>query len=370
MRSGTIKGWAFVHKWTSILSTAFLLMLCITGLPLIFSDEIEEALNERAPLATLPAGTPKLSLDTILQRALATRPGEVPLYMSFDTDRPVVNVTTGPTPDAVATDMHFMSLDQRTGAIIPAPPPGGVMDFILQLHTDMFLGLPGMLFLGFMGLLFFVAIVSGVVLYVPFMARLPFGTVRHERRARVRWTDMHNLIGITTMMWAAVVGLTGVINTLVKPVTDYWKADQLADMIAPYANQPVPTKLASIQAGVDLATRKLPDMVPQFVAFRGGTYSSTHHFAVFFHGATPATEKLLTPVLLDARTGALAAVRPMPWYMQALTLSQPLHFGDYGGLPMKILWALLDVLTIVVLGSGLYLWLGGRRKARPQDPVA
>jgi hypothetical protein len=25
---------------------------------------------------------------------------------------------------------------------------------------------------------------------------------------------------------------------------------------------------------------------------------------------------------------------------------------------LKIIWALLDVVTIVVLGSGLYLWLG------------
>jgi uncharacterized iron-regulated membrane protein len=40
-----------------------------------------------------------------------------------------------------------------------------------------------------------------------------------------------------------------------------------------------------------------------------------------------------------------------------LLVSQPLHFGDYGGLPMKILWALLDLITIIVLASGLYLWL-------------
>ena len=38
----------------------------------------------------------------------------------------------------------------------------------------------------------------------------------------------------------------------------------------------------------------------------------------------------------------------------------PLHFGDYGGLPLKIIWALFDLVTIVVLGSGLYLWLSRR----------
>lgn len=46
----------------------------------------------------------------------------------------------------------------------------------------------------------------------------------------------------------------------------------------------------------------------------------------------------------------------MPWYITALLLSQPLHFGDYGGMPLKIIWALLDLVTIVVLVSGVYLW--------------
>ena len=47
--------------------------------------------------------------------------------------------------------------------------------------------------------------------------------------------------------------------------------------------------------------------------------------------------------------------------MKALFLSQPLHFGDYGGLPLKFLWAGFDMVTIVVLVSGLWLWrLRGR----------
>jgi uncharacterized iron-regulated membrane protein len=54
-------------------------------------------------------------------------------------------------------------------------------------------------------------------------------------------------------------------------------------------------------------------------------------------------------------------MREMPWYAKALFVSQPLHFGDYGGLPLKLAWALLDAVTIFVLCSGLYLWLGRRR---------
>ena len=63
------------------------------------------------------------------------------------------------------------------------------MAFIFRLHTDLFLGLPGMLFLGFMGLLLAVSIISGVVLYAPFMRQLAFGILRRDKSPRVKWLD-------------------------------------------------------------------------------------------------------------------------------------------------------------------------------------
>jgi uncharacterized iron-regulated membrane protein len=67
--------------------------------------------------------------------------------------------------------------------------------------------------------------------------------------------------------------------------------------------------------------------------------------------------------LVDAETGALTDMRELPWYVTTLLVSQPLHFGDYGGMPLKLIWAVLDIITIVVLGSGLYLWIKRRRIA-------
>ncbi len=361
MTRGTIRAWYLVHKWTSLICTAFLLLLCVTGLPLIFEHEIDELSGAHGELKPV-ASDRLLDLDEIMARALANRPGEVGLFMSFDEDRPVVNVTTGPRPDAPEIEMQFQSLDQRTGEVVTAPA-GGVMDFILRLHTDLFLGLPGLLFMGLMGLLFFVATVSGVVVYRRFMAKLDFGTVRTSRSRRLKWLDYHNLLGIVTLAWVSVVGLTGVINTLSQPIIQIWQATQLAEMTAPYKTMaPVnPRRLGSINAAVATARAAAPGMRPQFVAFPGGYFSSKHHYAVFMQGDTPLTKTLLTPALVDAETGDLTAMRKMPWYAQALLLSQPLHFGDYGGLPLKILWAVLDIITIIILGSGLYLWLDKRR---------
>jgi uncharacterized iron-regulated membrane protein len=159
-----------------------------------------------------------------------------------------------------------------------------------------------------------------------------------------------------------VVGFTGVINTWADLVLKMWQYGQLAEMTAQYRDRAPPTRLASVQGAVDVAARAVPGMTPSFVAFPGTVFSSKSHYIVFLKGDTPVTSRLLKPALIDAETGKLTDSRDMPWYVTTLFISQPLHFGDYGGMPLKILWAVLDVLTIIVLGTGVYLWLR-RRKA-------
>ena len=365
MGKQTIKAWSWVHKWTSLLCTLFLLMLCLTGLPLIFHDEIDGALNPDSWAPANPAAE-HLTLDEILDTALESRPGEVPIFMSFDIDRPVVNVTSGPSADAPGSAMHFASFDLTSGDLVPPADNGeSVMEFILQLHTDMFLGLPGMLFLGFMGILFVLSVISGVVLYAPFMRKLEFGTLRRHQSKRLKWLNYHNFLGIVAVAWLLVVGLTGVINTLEEPIIETWKSQELADLIASNEDEAASDSRASLDAAVNAAIEEAPDMELQFVAFPGSGFSTEAHYAVFLHGRTPVSEHVIAPVLIHAGTGEVAGLREMPWYAKALSLSRPLHFGDYGGLLLKLVWALLDLLTIFLLVTGVYLWLArGNRRMR------
>jgi uncharacterized iron-regulated membrane protein len=246
------------------------------------------------------------------------------------------------------------------------------MMLMLRLHVDMFAGLPGKLLLAFMGILFVVAIISGVVLYSPFMRRLDFGTVRQHKSTRLRWLDLHNLIGIVTLVWALTVGVTGVISACADLLISAWRNDTLTAMVAPYRDAPPLTERAPATRLLDIARQAAPGMQPDFIAFPGTRFSSEHHYSVFMKGSTHLTSHLWTPVLIDAKTLQVTAVASRPWYMDALAMSQPLHFGDYGGRPMQILWAVLDVLTIIVLGSGLYLWWVRRRAPRAalRDEVA
>lgn len=357
-----IRSWYFVHKWTSLVSTLFLLLLCLTGLPLIFYHEIDHALGNSMDPPELPGVTTTASLDDIVAAAQARRPQDSVMFVSRDPDEPDAwYVSMGETPDAPEASA-FYTFDARTGEFLHEYPLAqGVMYFFYRLHLDMFTGLPGTLFLGFMGLLLVASLVSGTVVYGPFMRKLPFGSVRHERSPRTKWLDLHNLLGIATLIWVFTVGFTGVINTLAIPIFGYWQTTELASMTTQYKGQPPLEKFSSAAQAVATARAAVPEADLSFMAFPGNEYASPHHYGAFMHGSTPLTSKLLTPVLIDAQTGALVDKRSLPWYVTALLVSQPLHFGDYGGLLLKVLWALLDLMAIVVLGSGVYLWMKKRK---------
>jgi uncharacterized iron-regulated membrane protein len=358
MTATALRRWSWVHKWTSLVCTVFMLLLCLTGLPLIFSHEINHWIHSDIQPQKMAPGTPAASMDRVLAAAQARHPTLVPIFMSQEADESEMWMVTLAQTPTERDGFSNVIVDARTAAVLGEPRfDEGFMAVMLRLHVDLFAGLAGTLFLGFMGLLLVVAIVSGVVLYAPFMRKLEFGTVRRERSPRVRWLDLHNLLGIVTLVWASVVGLTGAINTLGEPVIKLWQADQMAQMLAPYKGKMPPAERASLQSSVTAARTLEPTMRVGFIAFPGTDFSSPFHYGVFMQGNAPLTSRLFKPVLVDASTAKVTDRRELPWYVSTLLISQPLHFGDYGGLPMKIVWTLLDLATIVVLGSGLYLWL-------------
>ena len=363
----TVRRWAWIHKWSSLVCTVFMLLLCLTGLPLIYHHEIGHLLGNDVEAPAMPAGTPKANLDDVIAAGKAMYPGKIMMYMSQEADEPDIwNLTLGDHP----TDENYkpIAVDARTAKVIaePAFEGGAFMSTMFHLHVDLFAGLWGKLFLGLMGLLLLVALVSGVVLYSPFMRKLEFGTVRRDRSPRIKWLDLHNVLGIVTLVWALVVGATGMINTWTDVLLKYWQATELAEMVKPYQGMGAPAKLASMERSIKLAEASEPGMKVGFVAFPGTPFATPHHYGVFMRGDEAFSSRLYRPVLIDAQTAEMTDRRTLPWYLTALLVSQPLHFGDYGGAWMQFLWAMLDFATIVVLGSGLYLWVKRGKTAKTE----
>lgn len=370
MTRAAFRRWFWVHKWSSLVCTAFLLLICVTGLPLVLREEIADLLDDALPYAAAEEGAQQVSVDRLVDVSRKMFPGEQVLSVFVDDDEPKIMVYMVSSWEALKESrqaIHSIRFDAHTGNVLKTTKPYngdgiGFLQLMLKLHTDLFAGLPGELFMGFMALLFVAAIVSGGVLYGPFMRKLSFGTVRADRSTRLRWLDLHNLIGVVTLAWALVVGLTGVINELSTPMFGLWQQTDLRATIAPLQGRPPlqSAQLSSPQAAFDTVKAALPGMTPTSVVFPGSPFSTPYHYLIWTKGREALTSRLFSPVLVDAANGKVTNIVTMPWYLRALEVSRPLHFGDYGGLPLKVIWIVLDLVTIAVLGSGLYLWLSRR----------
>ncbi|MFM9927983.1 PepSY-associated TM helix domain-containing protein [Variovorax sp. H27-G14] len=241
MHARRLRRWQWVHRWSSLVCTVFLLVLCLTGLPLVFRDELADWASASAGKAAPPAQAGQADLDAMVDAARGPSglyPGQTVRWISLEDDRPEMWIALAPTYLADRKLNHVLKFDAHTGRMLPAasqaaPGRPTLTGVLLRLHKDLLLGLPGELFLGAMALLVLLASVSGAVLYSPYLRNLDFGTVRRQRGARIRWLDIHNLLGITTLAWVLVVGATGAMNEVADPLYDRWRETALADALRP-----------------------------------------------------------------------------------------------------------------------------------------
>lgn len=356
--------WYLIHKWSSLICALIMLMLCVTGLPLIFHDELEALVDNRPHLKARPSLY--RNLDTLIADAAAEYPAYSPRWVNIDYEKPVVSVGLA-SPDN--GENPWVTLNAYTGEIITTSkmesPGKTALTWIFRLHADLFAGLKGQLFLGFMGILFLLALLSGIIIYRPYMRFTTFGAVRIKGTPRQKYSDLHKLLGMVVLVWIVIVSGTGILHTFSAPLYNQWQTTYMRSLLASYENQVFPERLSSVQQAVVVAQKSIPKQRVAFIYFPNDKWGSPYHYLVFTSGVTADTVHWYTPVLVDAATGQLTATVEVPAYIRLLQIAHPLHFGNYGGLPMKVLWALLDIITIGVIVSGIYLWLLRKRPLPP-----
>jgi uncharacterized iron-regulated membrane protein len=357
MKPANLRRWRLVHRWTSLICSVNLLILCVTGLILVFHHEIEHLMGNEFD-TSYTEGQARLPLESLVGIARTANPGLEPKFVSFDPEEPGANFIFMSAPGVRDfEDGRWVMLNGYTGANqVLKPPEETLTGFLLKLHVDLFAGFAGQMFIGVMGLLFVASTVSGLVVYGPFMKKLAFGLLRFRRGTRIANIDLHNLLGVATLVWALVVGLTGAILSFSPLILTYWQQTELVSMIGRHT-EPMTGTPVTVDQAAQAGLAAFPGMEIAFIAYPGNEYASDRHFGVTVRGQTELTQKLLSVALVDAETGQLTETAEMPWYITALLLSGPFHFGDYGGLPLQIIWALFTIVTGVVTVAGFVVWV-------------
>lgn len=364
-RARSLRLWASIHRWTSIVSTLFLLILSVTGLFLIFQQEIDEVFNPSETVAEISAVDRAPTLDSIVTATRARHPGNTIISLEFAKRWPLVKVHFALASGAAPTTSRHEVIDLRTGQLTQMPQRrSSVMQFLHVLHADLFLGLPGGLFLAGMAIIVIASIVSGLILYPPFVRRFGFGALRTNKSRRVLWLDLHNLTGVVTMLWLLLVATTGAINTLHGPVSSSVRQAMFEDMrshaVATWAERreedPGPV---SVDAAVTIARNRLPTAGVMSLFFPGAGPSPSDHYVIMMKDGRMMKQEIFYAVVVDARTGRVSDVFEPTGIAKAILTAEPLHFPTtFPGLIPKLVWAFFDIVTIMVLLSGVYLWIG------------
>jgi uncharacterized iron-regulated membrane protein len=365
----------WLHRWSSLIATPFFLILCVTGTVLIFHEEIDAALGY-VPSARTNAGSVSRPLADSVSAVQAMHPDLRVAIVSRDPDEHpgILNVFVTPKEDTGFDRGHPVYVDTATarvlaGADLQKTPTG----IFLELHAQWFLGPLGEVLGALIALLVLISLLSGLVIYAPYVRRIAFGVLRRGRGQRLLQLDLHNFIGSVVLGWLLVVTVTGFLLGFGSIALGLWQNTELKALTAQLnTGRRIDREHPSLtfDRALDAAARAQPGWRANSIVFPDTNLSTPQHYTVLLFGQKGVQEKMFRIALVEADTGKVADVRSLPPYLQAIQLSQPLHFGDYGGLALKLIWVSCSWLALFITGNGAWLWWNRRRRTNLTNALA
>lgn len=358
----------WLHRWCSLLATIPFLVLCLTGTVLIFHEEIDHAMGTVPEARASAGGAQPLPYAASIANVRAAYPGERVLSAGVDPDHHpgvlLVLTAAHETPDFEHALVRYTDL--ATASLIGDDDPGTTLTgLLLELHAQWFLGPVGELIGALIALLVVISLVTGLVVYAPHVKRVAFGVLRRGRGPRLLQLDLHNFIGAIVLGWAFVVSATGFLLGFSTLAIGLWQMGELGDFHRQAAlAEPVDARAPPVDVDRVIAAASAtaePGWQVTSIIFPGTQFSTPRHYTVLLTGTEGLEERLFRVTAIDAKTGDVTLTKELPPFLKAIELSQPLHFGDYGGLLLKILWTLFTWLTLFITANGAWLWWDRRR---------
>ncbi|MBI2424394.1 MAG: PepSY domain-containing protein [Candidatus Hydrogenedentes bacterium] len=366
-----------IHRWTGLLSGANVLLLSLTGAYLVFSEEIHEYFHppRGAVLAQADQSGPA-PIQAAMDAVQARHPGAKPALVTVPEDEENV---LGLFVQEGKDEFHAYELDTITGEVYAHPESVGdkVNEFVLHLHADLFLGALGIIYLGIVALLFFVSTITGALIYGPFMKQAIFGALRWDRGMRRGAADLHKVVGAASLAFNALLSSTGFLLTIGFLFVRMWAFNEVTSLAqvgtaalhSPVAGLPV---LDEVFASAKLGH---PDIPVRSVSYPG-ELQGPWHYMVFHTQPHSLTSFIPAITLVPVADPQERQVLPIPLWVAAVLISVPFHFGNFGGLGVKVVYCIFGLSAGLLSVSGAYLTLSGwakrarmRRKAVVIDPA-
>lgn len=362
---GTVKQSLSAHAAIGLISGALLYIVSLTGTLAVFYEEMQRVEQPGAPeMATIASAAVQRGVEAVLASEKG-QPTTTHLYVHLPVDElPRATITTD-------TSAHHLNGD----GTISGPEQIAWSDFLVQLHYTLNLpSLVGITIVGILGVMMLALSVSGVVAH-PRIFRDAF-RLRSRSNGGVGIADWHNRMSVWTLPFSIAIALTGALIGLAS-ITAYAIAadDYGGDLEAFYAPifggegeaDATPAQVSNVGAALDHMAREYPHVRVTYAILHDPLTKGQHVQIVGEHqrrlifgeyyGFSADGSFHHTAGLADGELG-----------QQAAASTYNLHFGTFGGLPVKVAYAVFGIALTAICATGTYIWLGKRRRRGISEP--
>lgn len=333
--------------------------LSLTGALAVFIPEIEYLLTKKYQVAPESGSRPDWGK---VQRDLLEKYGDHTLNgieIPGSPDRPFNYLFFQNTENGFQASLAFVN--PYNGEILGAiERSNSIPNFLRQIHVRLFDGWYGRQIVGLAGIALAVSCITGLWIYGGFMKRQVFASIRSGRGIRIASADWHKLIGISALLFNFVIAVTGAWLGL-QPKLMSWFDMEIPNRYVVEREIMAPEEDAAFPVAIDKALEQSRNAIEGFKPLRVQLSSDgSGTVAVFGNVAQGIYERGANKVVMDKATLSplfVYDVRKQAFGHQLYYVQEALHFGDFGGMTLKILYAVLGLTTGFLSITGFIIYL-------------
>jgi uncharacterized iron-regulated membrane protein len=363
--TSTVKNALSAHAAVGLLVGALLYIVALSGTLLVFYDELQRVEQPGLEMTSIEPAAIERAAASIMARE-AGKPRTTHLYF---------NLPSPDFPRAIGyTDTQEVRID-RQGRLADELQTRW-SEFLYALHYELTVpGVVGIIIVGILGVMMLTLSISGVIAH-PRIFRDAF-RLRARSGNGVGLVDWHNRLSVWTLPFIVMIALTGAVIglgtlTIEGVAARYYGGDtDKADAPVFGGEHPVDlapaTRLPAIGKSLDYMRAHYPDVEVTFLTIHDpltkgqsiqvmGEPPRRLIFGEYYNFDADGNFENTTG-LADGELG-----------QQAAASNYNLHFGNYGGLIVKIAYSLLGLALTAICATGTFIWLGKRRRRGIVEP--
>lgn len=334
---------AKIHRYLGLFLALNFFILSLTGTILIWKHELESSHQEETEITKTNLSPSQLSS---LEKKLTQKRSDIliqTMAIQENNNTVFLFIPKGKSEK----DVEIMQFNARGEIIDNEKHRSTILDFIMDLHANLFLGKKGTLLLGVLSLFLLLSIILG------YFASFKLKKISKLSSLKIKKIYLHSLLGKKVLPWLLLVVTTGAIisfSDIMVGIFFKTSIPQTSNTKSLYLQRaPISHVLSTLNS-----QKALEEMKVQYVFYPNSKFSSPALYSVLMRNKETKNPKL---VVLDAKSGNIQQIINLPWYLLTLLASMPLHFGDFGGVFLKVIWTIFGLISTYIPVSGILIFL-------------